>query len=642
LDVRSASDARANVGHLASVCIDVMTNRRLLRLGLAVLGVALLASAGPLAGAVSAAPSSRAAPKVVIIVGPAGSATAYYRRLADETANAAAKLTSNVVRVYSPDATWERVKAELQGASIVVYLGHGNGWPSRYHDKLFPSTEDGFGLNPNAGAADAHQYFGESRIAAEIKLATDAVVVFSHLCYASGNSEPGLPEGTLAEAQQRVDNYAAGFFKAGAGAVIADAYLSPKYYVTSILKGRSSVSRIWRTAPNVNDHFLAFNSVRTKGAIAEMDPDQVASGFHRSLVIRKGLTSDAVIGGAIGRPVDVQPQVEPSLVGLGVTFGAPDLTTTPTAGSATRLVLPVAKEAQALLPSKLMIGTRWDRLEGSPDGSATSNDAAAAGGPGASGTPSGASGNLPSASAGPSASASPSPSSAPAASGAPTASGFPTSPGSAPAANPPDLVLPEVPGEVVAPRRATHLKTGGYSVPVRVPTEPGLYRLVATVHDADGLAYDAATQALIPALVVRVTGTSTASWSVAATANATAGRSFAIPVSVSNLGSQAWGHGAGAPGPGGGAAELLPASRAIVTASWVPLSAIGANATGTSGSAVLPAGLAPGKTASVQFVLTAPAARGAYLLVFDVVDPDVGSLAALGVPPGIVRVTVGS
>jgi hypothetical protein len=337
-----------------------------------------------------------------------------------------------------------------------------------------------------------------------------------------------------------------------------------------------------------------------------------------------------------------------------VTFGSPDLTTPPTAGSATSLTLPVAKEAQALLPSKLMIGTRWDRLEGSPDGSATSNDTAAAGGPGASAPPSGVSGNLPSASAAPSAVANPSPSSAPTtsgtpvASGAPTtsgepgASGAPTSPESAPAANPPDLVLPEVPGEVVAPRRATHLKTGGYRVPVRVPTEPGLYRLVATVHDADGLAYDAATQALIPALVVRVTGTSTASWSVAATANATAGRSFTIPVSVSNLGSQAWGHRAEAPGPGGGAAELLPASRAVVTASWVPLSAIGANAAGTSGSAVLPAGLAPGKTASVQFVLTAPAARGAYLLVFDVVDPDVGSLAALGVPPGIVRVTVGS
>ena len=43
-------------------------------------------------------------------VRPAGGATPYYRRLADEAAAEAAKLTSNVVKVYSPDATWMNVK----------------------------------------------------------------------------------------------------------------------------------------------------------------------------------------------------------------------------------------------------------------------------------------------------------------------------------------------------------------------------------------------------------------------------------------------------------------------------------------------------------------------------------------------------
>ena len=128
---------------------------------------------------------------------------------------------------------------------------------------------------------------------------------------------------------------------------------------------------------------------------------------------------------------------------------------------------------------------------------------------------------------------------------------------------------------------------------------------------------------------------------MAPAATATPGGSFAIQVTVSNLGSQAWGHSANA-GVRGAIAELIPASRAVVTASWVPLSATGAAAAGTSGGAVLPAGLAPGDSATVQFALTAPSGRGSYLLVFDVLDPDVGSLAALGVPPGIVRVTVGS
>ncbi|HEV7809497.1 MAG TPA: hypothetical protein VGO64_02770, partial [Candidatus Limnocylindrales bacterium] len=325
------------------------------------IAVAILALVGVVPATAQGA--SRPAPKVVLIVGPAGGATPYYRQLADETAAAAAKLTSNVVKVYSPDATWERVKAALQGASIVVYLGHGNGWPSIYRNALYPPTQNGFGLNPHAGAADAHQYFGEASIASEIHLAPNALIVFSHLCYASGNTEPGLAEGTLDQAQQRVDNYAAGFFAAGARAVIADAYLSPRYYVTSVLRGSGSVEGIWRSAPNRNGHFLTFSSARTKGAVAEMDPDNVSSGFHRSIVLKPRLTSRQILGGAPPRSTVVDPILEPSLVGLGVTFAAPDLSTPPTAGSATELVLPMSKDASALLPDKVLVGTRWDRLD---------------------------------------------------------------------------------------------------------------------------------------------------------------------------------------------------------------------------------------------------------------------------------------
>ena len=338
--------AKAIVG-CSGIDEGVMNVRRVGRIGLLV-GIALFLVG---AGSVSArSATDTRGPKVVLIVGPAGAATPYYRQLADQAAAAAAKLTPNVVRVYSPDATWEHVKAALQGASVVVYLGHGNGWPSIYRNSLYPPTQDGFGLNPHEGAADAHQYFGEDKIGSEIKLAPNAVVIFSHLCYASGNTEPGLAEGTLAQAQQRVDNYAAGFFRAGAAAVIADAYLSPTYYVTSVLSKRSTVDSIWRRAPNVNDHFLTFASARTKGAIAEMDPDQVSSGFHRSLVVRPGVNTIQVRGSAPIRPVVVDPQVEPSLAPLGVTIGSPDLTTPPTAGSASRLILPIAKDAMGLLP----------------------------------------------------------------------------------------------------------------------------------------------------------------------------------------------------------------------------------------------------------------------------------------------------
>jgi hypothetical protein len=600
------------------------------RFGRAILVAALavlIVGVGPAAARSTVAGAAPA--KVVLIVGPAGGATPYYKRLADETAAAAAAYTSNIVKVYSPDATWPAVKAALKGASIVVYLGHGNGWPSIYRNSLNPPTQNGFGLNPHAGAADSHQYFGEQQIGSQVKLAPNAIVVFSHLCYASGNTEPGLAEGTLGQAQQRVDNYAAGFFRAGAGAVIADAYLSPTYYVTSVLRGLSKIDTIWRSAPNRNDHFLRFDSRRTKGAIAQMDPDQVSSGFHRSIVLRPNLASAQVLSSAVWRSGNVKPVVEPTLTGLGLTFGAPDLTSPPTVGSTSNLVLPLAKDVAATLPKNVMIGTRWDPLEPGTPGSA----------PAASPIPATAP-TSPSSSAGTSPTARPT-----TPRGVPTGNVGPSGPDpGAPATQdvpPIDLVLPEQPGEVVAPVPAKRLASGGLSVPVKMPMSPGLYRLVATIHGADGVAFDAATQALMPALVVRVVGGQTAVYSMAATATARAGSPFDLAVRVTNLGRSAWGHAATTNSIGG--AEFEPGSRATLVGRWVDLGALGGPSTTAAGTAavtMLPAGLAPGAAADVDFQMTAPPGAGEYLLVLDVVDPRTGSLAATGVPPGIVRVTV--
>ena len=78
-------------------------------------------------------------------------ATNGYRAEARAAAAVARKYTPDVTEVYSPNATWPAVKAALQDASLVVYMGHGNGWPSPYRDSLYPPTQDGFGLNPSAG-----------------------------------------------------------------------------------------------------------------------------------------------------------------------------------------------------------------------------------------------------------------------------------------------------------------------------------------------------------------------------------------------------------------------------------------------------------------------------------------------------------
>ena len=550
-----------------------------------------LMAVGPL-GPAPVAAASQAAPKVALVVGPAGSATANYRRLADEAATAAAAFTPNVVKVYSPDATWPAVKRALTGASIVVYLGHGNGWPSPYRDQLTPSTQNGMGLNPNAGAGDTHQYFGEDRIGREIKLAKNAVVIFSHLCYASGNSEPGLPEGSLEVGQQRVDNYAAGFIRAGASAVIAEAYMGPAYYVRSILAGRSGIDRIWRSAPTYHGNLLRFDSLRSPGYTAQMDTDTATSGFHRSIVLKSGLASANVLAGAVRLPGSDLPPFEPTLAGSGVDFDAPGLATPPTAGATTNLTFHVAAGAQAALPAGMMVGVRWDPLDG----------ATAVLPPGA---------------------ASPTPA--------------PAAPSPTPDVDPVTLVTPEVPGEVVAPVAAT-VKGDQVTVPVRVPTRPGLYRLVGTIHGQDGVAYDAATQALMPALIVRVTGPLTAVYDVPPTAFATSGGAFTLHVGVTNLGATAWGSAVVDHRLGG--AESEPAVRATLVARWVNLLDGTGGAPAPEASAVLPAGLAPGAAADLNLALIAPAAPGDYLLLVDVLTPRFGSLAVAGVPPGIVRVTV--
>lgn len=557
-----------------------------------------LMALGPV-GSVSAVSPTRVSPKVAIIVGPAGAATDNYRRLGNEAAAAARKFTPNVVRVYSPDATWPAVKQALNGASVVVYLGHGNGWPSKYRDSLAPDTQDGMGLNPNVGAADSHQYFGEARIAAEIKLAKNAIVVLSHLCYASGNSEPGLPEGSLDVGQQRVDNFAAGFIKAGAAAVIAEGHMGPAYYVGAILAGKGSIDRIWRNSPSYNGNLLRFDSLRSPGYTAQMDPDKPSSGFYRSIVLRDGLVAATTLAGAVrmsSRP-DLPP-IEPSLAGLGLDFDAPDLATPPVVGATTNFTFRIAASDPSLLPKGLMVSVRWDPL----DGPAATSDPAATATPG------------PSATQGPA--TSPAPSATP---------------------DPIDLVTPEVLGTVVAPVAATRTKDG-ISVPVHVPTKAGLYRLVGTIHGSDGVAYDAATQALMPALIVRVTGAVAAGYRVPAVAFASTGGTFRLRVVVTNLGSTAWGTAAVTHHVGD--AEIEPARRATLVARWVTLSGQLGGAPAPERSAVLPAAFPSGASTTVDFTMIAPSAPGDYLLLLDVITPQKGSLAIAGAPPGLVRVSV--
>jgi flagellar hook assembly protein FlgD len=262
------------------------------------LALAFVATLGMIVPSVSAAAGD---PKVVIIVGATHGATAGYRADADVAYAEARKYTTNVIKVYSPYATWAKVKAAVVGASIVIYMGHGNGWPSPYtYDPLY-TTKDGFGLNATAGAGDYNnKYYGEPYMAS-MDLAPGAIVLLHHLCYASGNSEPGNAEPSVSVARQRADNYATGFLKAGASAVIADGHAGAESYLRALFTTHRSIEDMWRSMPNRNGNVVKFASLRTPGVSVFQDPLSPTSGFYRSLAIGTiGVTTDEVISAGYG------------------------------------------------------------------------------------------------------------------------------------------------------------------------------------------------------------------------------------------------------------------------------------------------------------------------------------------------------
>jgi len=98
-------------------------------------------------------------------------------------------------------------------------------------------------------------------------------VMLHNLCYASGNSEPGGAPPTVSVAHQRIDNYAAGFLKGNAEAVLADGHMGPAWYLNGLFTTGQSVLDLWRSAPNFHDHLSSFASTRSPGFLAYSDHD---------------------------------------------------------------------------------------------------------------------------------------------------------------------------------------------------------------------------------------------------------------------------------------------------------------------------------------------------------------------------------
>jgi len=235
-------------------------------------------------GGLAAHPETAAAAgkKVVIVVGPSGSNTSDYIYNAKKLAAQAKAYGATVYQLYTPHATWARVKAYAQGANLLIYLGHGNGYPSPY-GAFNAYSKDGMGLNATYGSSTV-KYYGEYYLSHYIRLARDAVVILNRLCYASGNPEWGGATPTKTTARQRVDNFGAGFLRTGARAVFAEGINSASYIVYGLFRTSRTIKQIfWSDPARSGAHDFSFASSRTPGKTGILDP-KYGTKYWRSVV----------------------------------------------------------------------------------------------------------------------------------------------------------------------------------------------------------------------------------------------------------------------------------------------------------------------------------------------------------------------
>jgi len=214
---------------------------------------------------VAPAPASAAGEKVAIIVAPVGGMTNGYRAQADQVAAAAIAAGAIPVTVYSPNATWANVRDAVNGANVIVYFGHGNGFPNPYSATQNPDRVNGWGLNRTTTNGDGDNwgstmvYCGEKALLGTLTSGdgaaqwsfcggstnTDGItpapgftMIYGQSHYTGGWGErysPSDPLTTLDQAQQRVRNYSRPMLALGANGYIATAFGDADDILTRVL-----------------------------------------------------------------------------------------------------------------------------------------------------------------------------------------------------------------------------------------------------------------------------------------------------------------------------------------------------------------------------------------------------------------------
>ena len=293
------------------------SSRRIRSLLTAVLAALFLATA-----TTATAPEAQAATrKVVIVVGPVGGATASYKSGANKLADQARSYGASVTKVYTPNATWSRVYEAAKGANLLIYLGHGNGWPST-HAPFDVKSKDGMGLNrtpaaatptPSTSASTTWRSWPWRRTPSWSSTACATRPATTSGGRGTPRSRPrssgSTTTATASSARGRRRSTPAGSPTSATSCAACSGL------------GGTTLSKVFWTDPNrTGTYKFAFTSVRTPGATALMDP-YARGRYYRSVIGSLGTTvGDWRAGGLRHAAVDAGELlvVAPPLVRVGL------------------------------------------------------------------------------------------------------------------------------------------------------------------------------------------------------------------------------------------------------------------------------------------------------------------------------------
>ncbi len=169
--------------------------------------------------------------KAVLVVGPIdGNSGEWTQSEISNMELAADELEANgvvVYRFYTPNNSWDQIRAAAEGAQFFFYRGHGVYWSDFPHPNV-----GGLALNNNV-------FISSDQLRSDLHLAPNAIIMI-YGCFAAGSSSADTTDIGVDEARRRVGQYSDPFFDNGAAGYYSDWFGDAfQMYVRYLFQGQT-------------------------------------------------------------------------------------------------------------------------------------------------------------------------------------------------------------------------------------------------------------------------------------------------------------------------------------------------------------------------------------------------------------------